>query len=218
MDYQNRIGSKKGGGGVASEAQQNVHRKQRVSKLLHSQFDLDSDPYVFKNHLGQLECRLCLTTHLSSESYITHTQGRKHQQSLLRRSALDQKKNGPQKDTTNAGISGVEKKTYVKIGQPAYKVVKIRDVETMEMGMLITIKLPQLKAGEPPMHRFMSAFEQTVDDSPDKDKWQFLVIHGEPYENIAFKIEAKEVSREWGYWDEDLKEYYVQFFFKNTDQ
>lgn len=169
---------------------------------------------MFKNHLGSLECRLCLTTHSSSESYLTHTQGRKHQLNLARRAALDAKQQGGTHQAT--GTTSVQKKSYVKIGRPGYKVVKIRDVDAMELGLLITIKYPELKQGEEPLYRFMSAYEQSVDT--DSQGWQYVVVHGEPYENVAFKIPSTEITRSWGYFDEDLKEYYVQLFFKSPKE
>ncbi|KLU84690.1 splicing factor 3a subunit 2 [Magnaporthiopsis poae ATCC 64411] len=62
MDYQNRAGSKFGGGGVASQSATNADRRERLRKLALEHIDLDKDPYIFKNHLGSFECRLCLTT------------------------------------------------------------------------------------------------------------------------------------------------------------
>lgn len=199
---------------MASESQLNIHRKQRVSKLISAQFDLEADPYVFKNHLGNLECRLCLTSHLSSESYVTHTQGKRHQLNLSRRATLDAK--GNRSFQQGAALGSVPKKTYVKIGKPGYKIVKIRDVDEMELGFLITVKYPELKQGEEPLYRFMSAFEQQLDT--DTEGWQYLVVHGEPYENVAFKVPSKEITKDWAYWDEDLKEYYIQFLYKGVQQ
>lgn len=73
MDYSNRVNSKKGAGGIASAEDQNVHSKKRVQELLATHIlDIDNDPYVFRNHLGILECRLCLTTHNNESSYISH--------------------------------------------------------------------------------------------------------------------------------------------------
>jgi len=43
---------------------------------------------------------------------------------------------------------------------PGYKIVKIRDPVTQRMGLLFTVSLPEIKAGEKPRRRFMSAFEQ----------------------------------------------------------
>ena len=92
MDYSNRVNSKKGAGGIASTEDQNVHSKKRVQELLATHIlDIDNDPYVFRNHLGILECKLCLTTHNNESSYISHLGGRKHHLNLERRRILDEK-------------------------------------------------------------------------------------------------------------------------------
>jgi hypothetical protein len=49
--------------------------------------DITKDPYFMKNHLGSYECRLCLTLHTNEGSYLSHTQGKKHQTNLQRRQA-----------------------------------------------------------------------------------------------------------------------------------
>ena len=38
-----------------------------------------------KNHLGQYECKLCLTLHMNEGNYLAHTQGKRHQYNLGRR-------------------------------------------------------------------------------------------------------------------------------------
>merc|ERR1711994_872713 len=92
MDYQNRAGSKFGGGGVASQSATNADRRERLRKLALETIDLNKDPYFMKNHLGQYECRLCLTLHTNEGSYLTHTQGKKHQTNLAKR-AYEQARN-----------------------------------------------------------------------------------------------------------------------------
>ncbi|KAA8634685.1 hypothetical protein SMACR_00833 [Sordaria macrospora] len=44
MDYQNRAGSKFGGGGVASHSATNADRRERLRKLALETIDLDKDP------------------------------------------------------------------------------------------------------------------------------------------------------------------------------
>jgi splicing factor 3A subunit 2 len=74
MDYQNRAGSKfGGGGGVASQSATNADRRERLRKLVLETIDLDKDPYFFKNHVGSFECRLCLTVHQNDGSFLVHT-------------------------------------------------------------------------------------------------------------------------------------------------
>lgn len=211
MDYQNRVGSKKGAGGIAGNAETNQYRRERLKKLLLSSVDIESDPYVFRNRQGVLECRLCLTTHMSEGSYLTHTHGRKHQMNLMRRAEQDKK----QKDNLQMeGISNVPKKVFEKIGRPAYKITKIRDPTTTQKGLLFHLQFPKIKAN--PNYRLMSAFEQTVEKKQDSD-YQYLVVSGEPYENVAFKIPSDPVDtkegRMWDYWDEDTREYFIQLFY-----
>ena len=48
MDFQNRVGSKKGGGGVASASHANADRRERLRKLALDTIDLSKDPYFLK--------------------------------------------------------------------------------------------------------------------------------------------------------------------------
>ncbi|ODQ58100.1 hypothetical protein WICANDRAFT_34510 [Wickerhamomyces anomalus NRRL Y-366-8] len=228
MDYQNRAGSKKGGGGVASASEANAYRRERIKKLVSNTIDIDNDPYVFKNHVGLLECRLCLTTHSTPESFLTHTQGRKHQMNLQKRSIFEQKHNNNNlSNLEKSGISGIQtKKSVNKIGKPGYKVMKIRHPESLEIGLLINVKFPKLNKDEIPQYRFMSVYESNLEKVKD-DRFQLLIVSGDPYENIAFKIPSKEIYRNdddnsnnsndfWTFWDEDTKEFYIQFFYKGV--
>merc|ERR1712224_414299 len=79
-------GSKQGSG-FLSKYQENVDRRERLRRLALETIDLEKDPYFMKNHLGQYECRLCLTIHINEGSYLAHTQGKRHQQSLVKRAS-----------------------------------------------------------------------------------------------------------------------------------
>ncbi|RPA75408.1 hypothetical protein BJ508DRAFT_243299 [Ascobolus immersus RN42] len=222
MDYQNRVGSKFGGGGVASQSQTNADRRERLRKLALETIDLDKDPYFFKNHVGSFECRLCLTVHQNDGSYLAHTQGRKHQTNLARRAAREAKE-GKNIDSVTGlpvGMIGQQipvKKNLIKIGRPGYKITKCRDPQTRQLGLLFQLSYPEIAEGQHPRYRFMSAFEQKVDLPADKD-FQYLLIAAEPYETCGFKLQAREVDKSegrfWTYWDPDTKEYYLQMFFK----
>lgn len=63
IDFQNRVGSKPGSGGVMSSEQANIDRRERLRKLALETVDLNKDPYFMRNHLGTYECKLCLTLH-----------------------------------------------------------------------------------------------------------------------------------------------------------
>ncbi|KAK6379496.1 CWF complex protein sap62 [Exophiala oligosperma] len=202
MDYQNRAGSKFGGGGVASQSATNADRRERLRKLALETIDLDKDPYFFKNH--------------NDGSYLAHTQGRKHQTNLARRAAREQKE--AQKDgQMMSGMMGVQvKKNMVKIGRPGYKITKIRDPLTRQVGLLFQLLYPEITPGVEPRVRFMSAFEQKIEE-PERD-YQYLLVAAEPYETCAFKLQSREVDRRegryWTWWDADAKEFWCQVLFK----
>ncbi|EON67440.1 hypothetical protein W97_06694 [Coniosporium apollinis CBS 100218] len=218
MDYQNRAGSKFGGGGVASQSSTNADRRERLRKLALETIDLDKDPYFFKNHVGSFECRLCLTVHQNDGSYLAHTQGRKHQTNLARRAAREAKE-GRDREGLLPGIGqGVQvRRNVVKIGRPGYKITKVRDPLTRQNGLLFQLQYPEITPGVVPRVRFMSAFEQKVDDPPDKT-FQYLLVAAEPYETCGFKLQAREVDRRegrfWTWFDEDSKEFWIQVLFK----
>lgn len=225
MDYQNRAGSKFGGGGVASTSATNADRRERLRKLALETIDLDKDPYFFKNHVGSFECRLCLTVHQNDGSYLAHTQGRKHQTNLARRAAREQKEGRAGTDPVTGlpiGMVGAQvsvRKNVVKIGRPGYKITKTRDPVTRQQGLLFQLQYPEISPEVEPKIRFMGPFEQKVED-PDKN-FQYLLVAAEPYETCGFKLQARDVDRTndrlWEWWDADLKEFWVQVMFK-TDR
>lgn len=218
MDYQNRAGSKFGGGGVASASATNADRRERLRKLALETIDLDKDPYFFRNHVGSFECRLCLTVHQNDGSYLAHTQGRKHQTNLARRAAKEQKEAANKDALLNGGlIPGVQvRKNIIKIGRPGYKITKVRDPLTRQAGLLFQLLYPEIAQNVTPRVRFMSAYEQKVED-PDK-QFQYLLVAAEPYETCGFKLQAREIDRRegryWTWWDADAKEFWCQVLFK----
>lgn len=222
MDYQNRAGSKFGGGGVASSQATNADRRERLRRLALETIDLDKDPYFFKNHVGAFECRLCLTVHQNDGSYLAHTQGRKHQTNLARRAAKDAQLGKKQDDAAGAytGANAVQvKRNVVQIGLPGYKITKTRDPLTRQVGLLFQIQYPQIEKDVEPRVRFMSAYEQKVEE-PDKD-YQYLLVAAEPYNICGFKLQAREIDRRedkyWTWFDQDSKEFWIQITFK-TDR
>ena len=218
MDYQNRAGSKFGGGGVASQSATNADRRERLRKLALETIDLDKDPYFFKNHVGSFECRLCLTVHQNDGSYLAHTQGRKHQTNLARRAAKDAQLGKKKEEEAYTGANAVQvRKNVVKIGRPGYKITKTRDPITRQQGLLFQLQYPEVGQGVVPRVRFMSAYEQKVEDPPDK-AYQYLLVAAEPYETCGFKLQAREIDRTedkyWTWFDQDSKEFYIQITFK----
>ena len=105
----------------------------------------------------------------------------------------------------------------MKIGRPGYKVAKIRDPVTKKVGMFFQLQFPQITKGVKPRYRFMSAWEQRVEQPSDK-RIQYLIIAAEPYESVAFKVQSRKIDTREGqmytHWDPDTKQCSLQLFFK----
>src|SRR4051794_17692733 len=143
MDFQNRPGGSTGSGGVLSKEESNVNRRERLRQLALETIDLNKDPYFMRNHLGQYECKLCLTIHLNEGSYLAHTQAKKHQTNLARRAAKDAKDQVSQPQPARVGQTRQKKKS-VKIGRPGYKISKVKDKNAQQLGLLFQIKYPEI--------------------------------------------------------------------------
>ena len=109
------------------------------------------------------------------------------------------------------------RKNVVKIGRPGYQITKTRDPITRQQGLLFQLQYPEIAQNVTPRVRFMSAYEQKVEDPPDKN-FQYMLVAAEPYETCAFKLQAREVDRRedkyWTWFDQDTKEFFVQITFK----
>jgi len=206
-------GAKAGGGGVASDIQQKVDRRERLRQLALQTVDLMKDPYFMKNHLGSYECKLCLTLHNNEGNYLAHTQGKRHQQNLARRAAKEARDN-PVLPQANRGL--VKPRKTVKIGRPGYRITKQLDPETSQRSLLFEVDYPEIEEGLQPRHRFMSAFEQRV-EAPDK-AWQYVLFAAEPYETVAFKIPNLEIDKDPSKfqttWNGESKTFLLQLYFK----
>ena len=94
--------------------------------------DLAKDPYFMRNHLGQYECKMCLTVHPNEGNYLAHTQGRRHQENLGKRAA---------KEAMEAPVAPAPKaragpRRGAKIGRPGYRVTKQFDPEQRQRSLL----------------------------------------------------------------------------------
>jgi splicing factor 3A subunit 2 len=158
-----------------------------------------------------------LTVHQNDGSYLAHTQGRKHQTNLARRAAREQKE-GRDRDGALPGMGQQVqvRKNVLKIGRPGYRATKLRDPLTRQEGLLIQVQVKEIAQGIVPRVRFMSAYEQKVEE-PDKN-FQYLLIAAEPYNTTAFKIQAREVDKKegryWTWFDDDSKDFWIQLLFK----
>lgn len=120
--------------------------------------------------------------------------------------------------TAGGLYAGVQvRRNVVKIGRPGYKITKTRDPLTRQLGLLFQLLYPEIAPGVVPRIRFMSAYEQKVEEPPDK-QFQYLLVAAEPYETCGFKLQAREVDRRegrfWEWWDEDRKEFWISLMWK----
>lgn len=174
---------------------------------------MSKDPYYMRNHLGQIECRLCLTLHSNEGNYLAHTQGKRHQQNLAKRAARE----AAEKPSMPVAQKRVQPKKTIKIGRPGYRVTKQFNPETCQRSLLFQIEYPEIEDDFLPRHRFMSSYEQRV-ETADKN-YQYLMFAAEPYEVIAFKIPNSDVDRAedkfFTHWDPDSKIFSLQLHFRH---
>ena len=212
-------GGKAGTFGVAGASAEAVDRRERLRKLAMETFDLDKDPYVFKNRVGQFECRICLTVHPNEGNYLAHTQGKRHQESLTRRAAREERDRTAALPAPLPATSAAAARRGVRIGRPGYRVLKTEAGATGP-GSLRTLRFdieyPEIEEGLQPRHRFMSAYEQRL-EPPDR-AWMYLLFAAAPYETIAFKLPSLEVVRDasqfYTNWDAERKIFTLQVSFK----
>lgn len=95
-----------------------------------------------------------------------------------------------------------------------YKVTKIRDPTSTNLGLLFQIMYPEIADSVKPRKRFMSSFEQKL--HPANRAVQYLLVAAEPYETVGFAIPSREIlsegdggdeeaERVWEHWDPDSK-------------
>ncbi|EZG44222.1 splicing factor 3a subunit 2, partial [Gregarina niphandrodes] len=215
MDFQHRVGHKTGSGGPATAQEIALDRKERLRRLALETVDLSKDPYLHRNHVGKIECRLCLTLHLNEASYLTHTQGRKHQTNLARRAAKEQANAGGGASVVPMPPMAAPVPQMPTIGRPGYRVTKLRDPSTKQYGLRFEIHFKD--SSSKPRHRFMSTWEQKVE--PTDSNFQYVVFAAQPYDTIAFRIPTKDIEKNEEkylvHWDPDSRLYLVQFLLRD---
>lgn len=168
--------------------------------------------YMYQHPSGSVECKLCLSVHASTTSYLSHAQGKRHLQNVAvyGQNGRNSTSRQESKPTPTA------KKKFDKIGIPKYDLIKIRDPASKRLGLRVELQLPKLKQGVDPMIRLMNAYEQNVEEV--NTKYQYLVIAAEPYESVALRLPAAPINEETKltYFDPDQKVFYVQFMFTDA--
>ncbi|EDO18426.1 hypothetical protein Kpol_1032p19 [Vanderwaltozyma polyspora DSM 70294] len=223
MDYQNRAGSKKGTGGIASEQLSNLQRRKQVDELLRQgeevgyTFEQDNgdenlddklqkNPYIYKNHSGKLVCKLCNTMHMSWTSVERHLSGKKHGLNVLRRGSSGTKGNENYNNLEQDRIMQQfqaqveERRNNLKNSGicPECKVCKIKDEESGLVGLAVEvnyqIKNDLLEIEEDTIYQPFIRIVSGIELSHDSEKdKKYLVIAYEPFENTGIEIPNKEV-------------------------
>ncbi|GAV52222.1 hypothetical protein ZYGR_0AG02130 [Zygosaccharomyces rouxii] len=222
MDYQNRAGSKKGGGGIASDSQANLARRKQVDELLRQgqqvpyTFQDESDevnrnPYIYKNNSGKLVCKLCNTIHTAWSSVERHLSGNKHGLNVLRRGNANDKSGGQnrsQEGQDQAFLEAVESKRQSLRHNgivPDCKTALIKDKGTGQLGVAIQVNYSTDESNSSeqvvsPFIRVVSGLELSESDQNDK---KYVVIAYEPFENVAIEIPSdKEILMNKNYEDQ----------------
>ena len=231
----NKIGT----GGYSSISMINLERRDRLKKIAQETTDLMKDPYFYRNHMGIYECKLCLTIHNNEGSYLAHTQSKKHQTNLNKRKVIEAKHNLLMQEIKNEQKEKMEnlKIKYIKIGRPAYRIMKEKDFMSHKRKIKFEIDYPLIKENITPQFRIMSELEVNTqknglnendimnngdNNNEDKknfeNKYHFVVFAAEPYENIAVKIPNMPLDynteKHFSFWDEGKKIFYLTLNYK----
>jgi splicing factor 3A subunit 2 len=220
--------SKSGVGGLLSSDAANLSRKSRVRDLLFDSGGLSADPYLIRNHLGQFECKLCLSLHPSEANYMVHSEGRRHQENLAKRAARLEQQQMQTKLTANSASNrptAVRPAASPSLGLPVYRLLKQYSSPLGQLSLLVQVSYPSAADDVQPRFRFMSAFEQKVEPVSYQDhraRYQYLVVSCSPYSNIAFRIPNRPIERDPATflteWNQQSKLFTMQFYFKKDQE
>ena len=226
----NKIGT----GAYASISMINLERRDRLRKIASETTDLLKDPYFYRNHMGIYECKLCLTIHNNEGSYLAHTQSKKHQTNLNKRKVIEAKHNLFMEELKNEQKEKMEniKIKYIKIGRPAYRIVKEKDYMSHKRKIKFEINYPSIKENITPQFRIMSELEintqkngineNDINNEEEKNKYEnkyhYVIFSAEPYENIAVRIPNMPLDynteKHFSYWDDGKKIFYLTLNYK----
>src|SRR3989338_4277450 len=91
---------------------------------------------------------------------------------------------------------------------------------TGQRSLIFHISYPEIEVGIQPRHRFMSAYEQKV-EQPADPKYQYILFAAEPYETIGFKIPCNPIDKSEGKfitdWDRDTTTFKLQLHFQEQN-
>ena len=118
---------------------------------------------------------------------------------------------------TATKTDGTDVQKRPKIGIPAYRVVRQKE---SDKSLIFEVDYPEILVEDgviqKPKYRLMSTFEQRKE--PVDERYQYLLIGGQPFEVIGFKIpsaaikflgDSKEDRKLFEQWDDERRQYRV---------
>lgn len=215
MDYQNRAGSKKGGGGIASDSQQNLQRRKQVQDLLSNGEDvpftfqqdqegskLRANPDIYRNHSGKLVCKRCNTMHVSWSSVERHLMGKKHQLNVLKSTARNGKSKENEENVRDQEFQQQVNDLRANLShngiKPEVQVVKVKHPEKDLFGICVQVKYDNEHRKKSlkedsfiPFIRILSDLELNNSDASNA---KYLVVAFEPFENVGIQLPNNEIE------------------------
>ena len=167
--------------------------------------------YYTRNHQGHAYCKLCTLDCHTSEKFLSHIDGNKHQKMLKNvaqqkamkaKMEADEREAFRAKEAANSGRLGLagnadqlEEPSYpTPYGPPTFKYNVESNPATHECKVWFEVTFDKLADGSRPLHKWLSTFEQQME--PEDASMVFLVIAAEGYESISFKFPSKLARRE----------------------
>lgn len=209
------IGARTGRGGIASSQLIKESKLRQRQNILEESFDITKDPFAFKNQIGLIECRLCITTHPSSANYFTHSLAKKHQNNLKKYQILKQQNNSL--TSPEIEVQRIQREILTSrrdLGLPEFILRVNRHPVNYSEGVFLEVKVPDIETGKKPSYRFVSSFEQSVEEVDHN--YQYFVVAAPGYELIGVKIPARNIDLDLceEFWSATSKIYCVQIFFE----
>ena len=100
------------------------------------------------------------------------------------------------------------------------QVTKSRDLNTRQRSITFEVEYPEADEGFQPRHRFMSAYEQKVEQADNS--YQYVLFACDPYETIGFKIPNQPIDKREGRfftsWDARSKLFVLQLYFEDSPE
>lgn len=172
-----------------------------------------SSPYFKRNHMGRVTCTLCGVACNDENNFIKHLSGKAHgsqleraEQREARRQRLDEEerrnaeaeRRAAQEEAARALVGGggaaspsslAAAAVESRFGLPPYTFRTEHDAVLFRTKVWVDVVVPQAEDGTRPLHRWVSAREQTQ-EAPADDYYVYLLVACEGYATLCLKFPA----------------------------